>query len=281
MQPQYVHSGVALVLTSALLHAAWNALLKRERDPRLAVIPVCGVAALLGTAIALATPGIAFPARAAWTWSLLAGFFEGAYFLTLGRALSLSPLGIVYTVSRGGALLVVWPLSIALLSEEVRTTGIAGTLLVALGLAVTAGDVRASGRGVVWACACAAAIAGYHLSYKYALAAGAMPAATLALSMATGVGLNLLVLDRERRVAVAALARSRTVLGGGVLAGGSFLLFLFALGVGGAGAMLTLRNTSIVFAQIFAWLIGERPERYRWAGAVLVTVGAVLLGLPS
>jgi uncharacterized membrane protein len=276
-----VRTGLILVLASALLHAAWNAILKRERDPRLAVVPVCGVAAVLGTVALLVTPGVAFPTRAAWACSLLAGAFEGAYFFTLGRALASAPLGIVYTVSRGGALLAVWPISIAMLGEQVRSTSIAGTMLVTLGLAATAGEERsgASRRGVWFACACAAAIAGYHLSYKYALAAGAMPAGTLALSMSVGVALNLVVLDRAQRAALAVLARSGTVLLAGTLAGGSFLMFLFALAGGGAGAMLTLRNTSVVFAQIFALVIGERSTIPRVAGAVLVALGAILLGL--
>lgn len=279
---EYVRASLILVLGSALLHAAWNALLKRERDPRLAVVPVCAIAALFGTVVALATPGAAFPTRAAWSLSLLAGVFEGAYFFTLGRALGGAPLSIVYTVSRGGALLAVWPFSIALLSEPVRSFGIAGTMLVALGLAATASDERGAdttGPGLSFAVACALSIAGYHLSYKYALTAGAMPAATLALSMGTGVVLNVLVLDRERVRAAAALARSPAVVAAGVLAGASFLMFLFALTTGGAGAMLTLRNTSVVFAQAFAIFIGERPGPRRWVGALLVAIGAILLGL--
>jgi uncharacterized membrane protein len=277
-----VRLGVALVLGSALLHAAWNAILKRERDPRLAVVPVCGVAALLGTIVAIATPGIAFPTRAAWVFSLVAGVFEGAYFFTLGRALAGAPLGIVYTVSRGGALLLVWPFSIVMLAENVNSKGIAGTMLVALGLAATASEERTAGTsraGLLFASACAACIAGYHLAYKYALAAGAMPASTLALSMTTGVVLNVVVLDRDRRRAAGVLARSPTVLVAGALAGGSFLLFLFALTGGGAGAMLTLRNTSVVFAQLFAVFIGERSGARRWTGALLVAAGAILLGL--
>ena len=276
-----MHTGLILVLGSALLHAAWNALLKRERDPRLAVVPVCGVAAVLGTIAALMTPGVAFPTRAAWMLSLVAGVFEGAYFFTLGRALAGAPLGVVYTVSRGGALLLVWPFSIVMLGESVPSTSIAGTMFVALGLAATATDDRrgAQRSALLFACACATAIAGYHLAYKYALGAGAMPAATLALSMSVGVALNVVVLDREQRWAVAALTRSGNVIVAGALAGGSFLMFLFALAGGGAGAMLTLRNTSVVFAQAFAWLIGERSSRARVIGAVLVAFGAILLGL--
>ena len=262
---------LALVLVSALLHAAWNALLKREADPRLAAVPVVLVAAILSMPIAAVTPGVAFPVPRAWIYSLVAGVFEGTYFYTLGRALALAPLGVVYTTSRGGALALVWPISIVFLREPLRATGAAGTALIALGLLATARDndrTPVNPRGVVLALLCAASIAGYHLAYKVALSAGADPAGSVALSMSVGVGFNLITLDRERRAAVWTMLRRQPVLLAGALSALSFLLFLYALARGGAGAMLTLRNTSILFALIFSIWLGELPPRARWIGAI-------------
>ena len=56
-----------------------------------------------------------------------------------------------------------------------------------------------------------------------------------------------------------------------------FSVFLFGMRSAGAGAVLTLRNTSILFAQVFALVLGERPKRLAVVGAVLVTGGAALL----
>jgi len=67
------------------------------------------------------------------------------------------------------------------------------------------------------------------------------------------------------------------ILAGGATCTASFVLFLQALAVTGAGAVLTLRNTSVLFAQVFALLVGERPSRRAFAGAMLVAGGAVLL----
>ena len=47
-----------------------------------------------------------------------------------------------------------------------------------------------------------------------------------------------------------------------------------------AGAVLTLRNTSIAFAVGSGALQGERLGRRQLAGVALVVVGAALLGLP-
>jgi len=276
-----------LVLASAVLHAAWNAILKREREPRLAVVPVSAVGAAVGVIAALARsgPGFAFASPKGLGFALLAGVFEGTYFLTLGRALDAAPLSVVYTVSRGGALVLVWPISVALFGEAVHAWSVAGALLVALGLAATAsgpGTGTASGKGVLFALLAATSITGYHVSYKTALAAGAPPPATLAISMALGVAMNVALLDGPARTRLRALVRSRPLPLGlaGLLTGVSFLLFLMALARGGAGAMLTLRNTSVVFATLFALFIGERPSRAHWLGAVLVVAGAAAIGHP-
>lgn len=268
-----------LVLVSALLHAAWNTLLKREENPRLASVPVVLVSAIVGMAIALGTSGITSMSGRAWAWSFAAGVFEGTYFFTLGRALSLAPLGVVYTASRGGALLLVWPLSVMLLGERVTPWGLAGTVLVLIGLVATSHDtspVRLERRGLWFAAGCAVSIAGYHLSYKHALLFGASPAMAISVSMGLGVAANFAVID-QRHAALAMVPRG-TILLAGVLCSLSFLVFLHALSRGGAGLMLTLRNTSVIFTLLLSLLIGERPPRLRWLGAAAIAAGAFLLG---
>jgi drug/metabolite transporter (DMT)-like permease len=65
----------------------------------------------------------------------------------------------------------------------------------------------------------------------------------------------------------------------GLLCSASFLLFLTGLAAAGAGVALTLRNTSIVFAQGLSLALGERPTRTQVTGAVLVAAGATLFGV--
>ena len=43
------------------------------------------------------------------------------------------------------------------------------------------------------------------------------------------------------------------------------------------GYVLTLRNTSVLFAAVMAFTIGERPAHAELAGAALVAGGAVLM----
>ncbi len=275
-----------LVVFSALLHALWNALLKNERDKDVAGAAVVGVAAVVAVAVALivwaVSPAEPFPVASGVWWSAGAGLFEAAYFVLLVLSLERAPLAVAYTVSRGLAILAVWPLSILFLGEAISAVSIGGTAVLCLGLAVNGmGKGGGSARGIVFACMCGLAIAGYHLCYKQALGTAAQPTAVFAVALGLAFPLNLARLGRHRLADLGRAVRSRPLfvllLGG--LTTSSFLIFLLALGGGGAGFVLTLRNTSIVFAALIGWSLGERPTRPQLIGATLVASGAMLVGL--
>jgi len=272
----------ALVLGSAFLHASWNAMLKRHEDPEAASVGAFAVCTAAGAVAAATWPGAEWNAQVVWT-SAVAGVFEAGYMITLARALSRAPLGPVYTVSRGGALLVIWPISIAWLGEQVTATALAGTALIAGGLLATGvgvGRRRTGEGGLGLACLSALCIAGYHVAYKLALAAGGSPAIVFALSMCVALPLNVARLDGRGRAAARAALRSRPILvvAAGLVACASFLIFLAGLAHAGAGAVFTLRNSSVLFAQVLSWALGERPTRLGAIAAACVAGGAVLLG---
>ena len=283
---------IALVLISAFLHAAWNAMLKREVDKDRALIAAVGVGALLAIAVAavraLAGGEVPFPTLASLAWALVAGGFEQLYFLGLARALARGPLGPVYTISRGGAVIVVYPLSVLLFHEHVTVPSLVGSALVLLGLVLS--GLRSAGptdgRAMVpaataFSVACAFAIAAYHLAYKAALDAGGASSAVFAASLSFATAINLLRTGRAGRRAIGALLRAsgpRVILMG-ALCGGSFLMLIESLATGGAGYALTLRNTSVLFALVLAWAIGERPRLAPAVGAALVAAGAIAMTL--
>lgn len=306
-------SVVLLVVASALAHASWNAILKRCRDPENAIASMMSVAAVCGVIFA-AILRMPMPSATSLGWCLTAGVLEVGYFVTLARALSRAPLGSVYTVVRGGALLMVWPLSVLLLGEPLSITRMGGTLLVVLGLAATGASERMPARapaqpdppssddvarpddaeaggdsaepnatlrsGIAVAALCAVFVGGYHLAYKLALENGGRPEAVVSISLSTASILNVAALGARRKLALDALrAQPMRIVTGGLLASLGFLVFLSAMKDEGAGVILTLRNTSILFAQVLAFALGERPRRLGIVGAVLVTVGAVLLAL--
>ncbi len=298
-------SVVLLVVASALAHASWNALLKRTRDAEHAVVAMMFLAALIGVlfAVLLRMPA---PPATSLAWCVVAGVLEAGYFVSLARALSRAPLGSVYTIVRGGALVVVWPVSVLVLGEPLTVPRTAGTLLVVLGLVATGTSERAPSltatkatvssdgdapimrsssppakvvrSGIVVAAGCALFVGGYHLAYKLALSSGGRPETVVSISLSTASLLNIAALGSKRRLALAALrAQPVRIVLGGMLASIGFLVFLSAMKDAGAGVVLTLRNTSILFAQVLAFALGERPRRLGLVGAGLVTAGAILL----
>lgn len=112
--------------------------------------------------------------------------------------------------------------------------------------------------------------------------AGGNPSAVFAVALALATAINVARLGGRGRSALAALIRARAprVLVMGLVCGSSFLILLEALAGGGAGFVLTLRNTSVLFATGLAAAIGELPRRTQIAGAVLVASGAILMAWP-
>lgn len=281
---------VALVLLSAFLHALWNALLRLERDKDRSLIAAIVVATLFAATVAGVRWQLGGVSLGSWRgvgFTLVAGVFEASYFATLARAMELGKLGVVYTISRGGAVVVVWPLSIVLFAEAATVPAMAGSVLVLAGIAssgLSAGSGEQAGRpaAIGWSVACAMSIAGYHLAYKAALEEGVNPSACFALSLAASVTINGVRLATRRHghgQPVGALVRARwpKLLLMGFVCGGSFLILMEALARGGSGYVLTLRNTSVLFAAAMAWFIGDRPRRGELAGAAMVAMGAALM----
>lgn len=280
---------VALVVLSALCHATWNALLRLERNKDQSLVVaiviatgfaaiVAGVRGALGEVLFQTLPGVGF--------TIAAGVFEGLYFMSLAKAMSRGRLGTVYTVSRGGSVLVVWPLSVTLYGEIANLSSITGSAIVLAGLVAcgfgaqaAAGKQTAQRGALAWSIACACAIAGYHIMYKAALRQDTNPSACFALSLGVAAGFNVVRLRAPDRRALVPLLKShlpRLILMG-MFSGGSFLILMEALARGGSGFVITLRNVSVLFAAGFAWWIGERPRRLELIGAIMVAVGAAVM----
>lgn len=265
------------ILASAALHAAWNGLLKGSRDPEAAGALLVLGAAVLSLLAGAALGQLTVPA-AAWPLVASTGLIESLYFVTLGRALRLLPLGSAYGISRGVGLLALWPASVLWFGEGIDLRSAAGAGLLSLGLLALMTRVP-SQRGLAYALGCAASIALYPLAYKRALLAGVAPFALFGLSLALALPLQLAGLGARRWQRLQQAWRDGPVQtsAGAALCAASFLLFLFALRATGAGRITGLRNLSVLFAALWAWRAGEAMTARGWASALALTLGAVLL----
>lgn len=264
-----------LVLASAVVHAGWNAVLKRQPDPEAAAVLLVGLAAAMSAALGAVT-GELLPPRGAWGWIAASGAIEAAYFVALARALARLPLGTAYGLSRGGGQLVTWPVALAT-GEPASPVTLVGAAVLAAGL-VARVRLPADARGLLWAGACAAAIGLYPLTYKQALSAGAPPFGLFALSLAGALPLQLVALGGPGRLRDAGRGRAVLLLCAAALCAASFLAYLGALSLAGAGRTSALRNLSIVFATALGVAQGEALDRRTALGAALITVGAIAVG---
>src|SRR6059036_209556 len=189
---------LALVLTSAVLHATWNLLAKRAGAdfPFLWLAFVVGAIAYAPFAIAIlviARPELGWPAL---VFVLVAVCLQTLYFATLTSGYRAGDLSLVYPIARASGPLLATIGAIAIFGEHPTLMAISGALAIVAGALVLTGDPRAlrrdgAGRAVGFALATGAVIALYTLWDKTAVAVMLIP--PLLYDWATVVGQAIVV----------------------------------------------------------------------------------------
>lgn len=270
-------SAIALALGAAVLHAAWTLLLARAQDSEAA------------TAMALLAAVVLFAPVAALTWDVdaaaipyivLSAAFELGFVVTLALALRAGRVGLVYPVSRGVAPVLVLVVSVTALGASISASQAIGVAVIAAGVVLVRGvSGEAGSRETLLALACGACIAGYTLTDQRGLRhADPLPYLECVLAL-TLVFYAPLVLRLRGAAALKAERSLRTLLAGGFMFG-AYLLVLAALRLAPAAPVAALRETSVVFATVFAYFVlGEPMARGRLIGAAVVVAGVATLAL--
>jgi drug/metabolite transporter (DMT)-like permease len=123
------------VLSAAVFHASWNALLKMRAEPRVATTLVAVASAVVAAPLA-AYAGI--PQAAAWPWLLASVTIHIGYFLGLSAAYRVGDLGQVYPIARGTAPLLTAVIATYWLGEQLGPRGILGVIVLAGGILLLA-----------------------------------------------------------------------------------------------------------------------------------------------
>lgn len=126
-----------LVLVVAVLHVAWNTLLKTSGDTlrtaeRAMIVGVAAFApfVLIGW-LAVGRPGLE-PQTIAL--GILSGFLEAAYFVCLAEAYRRGDLSVVYPIARGTAPVLSVALGVVVLGERLAPTGVVGVVALLAGI---------------------------------------------------------------------------------------------------------------------------------------------------
>ena len=272
---------IAAALISALIHASWNAALKGgggklpDRLTDAFLIAIGGL--IVGVAIILL---LGAPRAQAWPFLAASVVVHLLYWLTLFKSYDLGDLSHIYTLARGSAPLLV-AVGAALAAQEIppplKALGIA---LVSAGVFAVGASPRAPLRATLWALACGLTIAAYSLidALGARTAGGALQYLgwQMVLQSAPMAGFALWRRGRGLLAAASVAPLRGVVIGIAGFAG--YGLVLWAQTFAPIAQVTALRETSVVWGALIAYfLLRERLGPRRWAGALVVAIGAGLI----
>jgi len=272
------------VLAAAACHAGWNTLLKLELEPIVATSLVAAASGAIVVPLALV---VGVPAAASWPYIIASVIIHIAYYLALAQAYRHGDLGQVYPIARGSAPLMTAILATLWLGETLGPYGWAGVGVLAAGillLAIRGGRAlqRFDARSVGFALLTSVTITAYTLVDGIgARLSGSALQYTVWLFLLSGAAMALYGLVRVGPRLVGDFAANwKLAMAGAALSTAAYAIAIWAMTVAPIALVAALRETSVLFAALFATLLLREPLlAARVVAAVLVLAGVVLVRL--
>ncbi|WP_333495375.1 DMT family transporter [Kluyvera sp. CHPC 1.251] len=269
-----------ILLFAALLHASWNAIVKAGNDKLYSAIGVTGSAALIALLLLPVAPA---PSAASVPFMVASTVLQVIYTVLVAKTYQISDMSQTYPLMRGTAPLLVAIISVLFLGDHLSTLAWGGIAVICTAILAMALNSRSSSqRGVVLALMNAVVIAGYTLidGTGVRLSETAL-GYTLWSFFLNGSSLLCWAMVARRREASRYLVQNwkKGVLGGmGTM--GSYGLALWAMTQAPLAVVAALRESSILFGALIAWLLlKERVAGLRLVAAGGIAAGAILLRL--
>jgi drug/metabolite transporter (DMT)-like permease len=273
----------AAMLTSAFLHACWNAWVKSRPAPSEALAAV--VIASGGPQAVLVTLS-GFPAPAAWPWIAITVAISIAALLLLGSAYREGDFAVAYPLVRGLIPVVLTVAAIPLFNEFPNGTGTLGVICVSGGLALIAWESARRTRtmtlrGLAFAALAAGVTAASVLTDTKGARASANPVGYAAvISVFNAFAMAAVYSARGADLGAMMTRHWHVAAGGALLATASYVLFIWSLMQAPVAAVVALRETSMLFAVgIAVILLRERVGFWRGAAVGVIFAGVILLRL--
>lgn len=266
------------VLGAALLHAAWNVMVKSGPDKDLETVAIAASSGLLGLLFAPLLPP---PAPESWPWLAGSALVHILYFVFLAGAYRHGDLSYAYPIMRGGGPMIVALAAGVVFNENLSLEKAAGVALICAGILAFASG-RHDHRATWFALGNAAVIAGYTLiDAQGARASGAPVSYTLWFFAVNGLVITAYGMARRGREVPAYIGRHWIrVLIGGVFALCAYGIALWAMTRAPVALVAAVRETSVIFAAfIAAAFLNEKLTRRRLAATAAVLLGLTMLKL--
>ena len=271
-------TATVLALVAAVLHAAWNFSVKQSISDRfIALWGQFFFTGVLAAVVLIIGGGI--PARGL-TWAAISGLAHIPYTVFLAKAYTVGDFSRAYPIARGGGALLAGLGGIAFLGDSFTPVGVAGMVVVALGLVALAG--RGASAQVLVALGVAMAIGIYSVADAKGIRSVDTPLYAAASFVCVTTTTSTFALATGHRAAMVAAMRIywRRFLVMGIASGVTYALVQIAFQRAPVGYVTCLRESSVVIAAfVGARYLGEGQAIRRTAAACVVVVGLLLLVL--
>ena len=274
---------LALVLLAAVVHAGWNAWLKKSSPDFI------GLAAISVGWLIVGVFGVLFvgwPAPVSWPYLLTTTIVHMFYTGLLVSAYRHGELSLTYPIARGtGPLLVAiaapFFLNEKLNAPDLLAVGLIVPGIMVIGLAGGRANLR-DRHAILLSLATGVTIALYTLIDAAGARSSPSPhtySAWLFVLAASAVLVAACVIHRGATITLLTphLRRGASV---GIISALAYMVVLWAMTVAPVALVAAVRETSIFFAALIGWgLLGEKITRLRWLGVALTLIGLVVARL--
>jgi uncharacterized membrane protein len=274
---------IILVIFSGLIHSIWNLLTKKSINKNV-FLWFCQWAAII-----IFLPLFLIEIRtidsvplAGWLLVAVSMFLHGLYILLLAKTYTIGDLSQVYPIMRGISPLLVPVIGVFVLNENLKFQGWIGVVCIVAGILLV-GDFKSKGRwnlynrSILLAFMVGVMITSYTVVDKVTL--HYIPAITL--NEASNIG-NLLALTyltvKSKAIRHEWRINWKTIIIGGFLAPGGYILFLKGLEIMPVSQLAPMREIGTVFGTLMGkFIIQESQARNRIVASIIITVGVLLL----
>ena len=272
---------VAIILSAAMLHAVWNAIVKTAADRTTTLGLVALGHVLPGAAMVCILP---LPSSEAFIYIALSTFIHFGYFYLLGRAYQHGDLSVVYPIARGTVPALVSLLAMLLLGEVLPLMVWAGMGLIVSGIVLSNWKALQSGIGksaVVLSLGTGLCIS----IYSVVDGVGVRLSGNILSYWAWGAFLHLFIAGFagwRRWQTLAQLPSKIWIVGiaGGMVSMTAYGLILYAKNFAPLGVVSALRETSVIFATLIGFVIlKEGNWKRRLGAAVLMVIGITMIAM--
>jgi len=276
---------ILLVLTAAVLHAVWNAVVKVDGDRLMTMAVVIGTTGLLAPLLLLLGPN---PAPESWPYIAASAILNNFYFLFLIEAYRVGDLSHAYPLARGSAPLMVAVGAAVFGGESLGVGEVIGIALISgaiISLVFFAGEGRQAGwRPIVYPLLTGLMIAAYTVVDGIGVRLSGSPTGFIGwLFILSPLPIVFIAVARRRRGAIDFLrSRWRPAVLAGCLNLGSYGLAIWALSLGAMAHVSALRETSVIIAALIGtFVLGESFGRKRVFSAIGVVIGVVIMSFSA